>query len=258
MLYQHAKFITGESTTVGSLADYDDDNAHLGLLAFIRLVSCSYHKKNLSAFRLNTPEALYHSVVATTNVHVDAHKEWLKTIRVTVWERTIDETYYVPSLELHWKRCVWVLQYWEKARLQNTVMPSPTQYGWYGKDGQLKVHWDTEDNMKKVVDKVDYLTKGCRCKTGCTSKRCKCKKAELHCGPSYQCLNCMNNQQYTSQQADSEQEEVIEELAEARKKDGEDESEDSDEDENDIMELEIDETMNEVFGALFDFLLSMD
>ena len=55
----------------------------------------------------------------------------------------------------------------------------------------------------------------------------------------------MNNQQYTSQQPDSEQEkEVIEELAEARKKDGEDESEDSDEDENDIMELEINETMN--------------
>ena len=57
----------------------------------------------------------------------------------------------------------------------------------------------------------------------------------------------MNNQQYTSQQPDSEQEkEGIEELAETSRNDGEDESEDSD---NDI--IEIDNTMNEVFGELF-------
>ena len=40
VLYQHAKFITSETTTVGSLADYSDDNAHQGLLAFIRLIGC--------------------------------------------------------------------------------------------------------------------------------------------------------------------------------------------------------------------------
>ena len=49
---------------------------------------------------------------------------------------------------------MWVLQYWEKAKLQNISMPSPTQYGWYSKDGHLKVHWDTEENMKKVLEKV--------------------------------------------------------------------------------------------------------
>ena len=54
VLYQHAKFITSEATTVGSLADYSDDNAHQGLLAFIRLIGCSYHKIHLSEFRLNT------------------------------------------------------------------------------------------------------------------------------------------------------------------------------------------------------------
>ena len=209
VLYQHAKFITGELSTAGSLADLNDDNAHMGLLAFIHLVGCSYHKKHLSSFRLNTPEALYHSVVSKTNI--DAHKEWLNIIRTTVWERTIEESCYVPSfevLELHWKWCVWVLQHWQKATVQTIVMSSPTNYGWYtsDKDGQLKVCWDTEDNMQKVTDKVNYLTKGCRCKTGCHNKKCKCKKAELSCGPSCQCMNCTNNAQYISQQVDSEQE----------------------------------------------------
>ena len=61
----------------------------------------------------------------------------------------------------------------------------------------------------------------------------------------------MNNEQYTSRQPDTEQEkEVIEEITEERKNDSEGES-DSDEDENDNLVIEIDETMNEVFGTLF-------
>ena len=107
VLYQHTKFITGELSTAGSLAEFNADIAHMRLLAFIRLVGCSYHKKHLSAFRLNTPETLYHSVVSRTNV--DAHEEWFNIIHTTVWEQTIEESCYVPSfeaLELHWKQCV--------------------------------------------------------------------------------------------------------------------------------------------------------
>ena len=61
-------------------------------------------------------------------------------------------------------------------------------------------------------------------------------------------MNCMNNAH--PQQVDGEhEEEVIEEVQEHRNND---ESEDSNDHESDIVELEIDETMNEVFGALFD------
>ena len=41
VLFQQAKFIMGGSTPVGSLADFDEDNAHLGELSFIMLVGCA-------------------------------------------------------------------------------------------------------------------------------------------------------------------------------------------------------------------------
>ena len=72
VLFQHAKFIRGGSTPVGCLADFDEGYAHLGELAFNRLVGYAYHKNHVSAFSLNTPEALIQSE--------DVHKEWLKAI----------------------------------------------------------------------------------------------------------------------------------------------------------------------------------
>ena len=186
----------------------------------------------------------------------DTHKEWLQAIRVTVWERTVDESYYVPSFEalvLHWKRCTWVLQYWQKAKHQTVVMPPLTQYGWYDEEGKLKVHWDTEENMKKVEEQVEFLTKGCRCKTGCDTKRCKCLKAGLSCGPSCRCLNCKNNMQYTSQKQQQEKEqekELAEEVEEEMRNNNEYESEESEDDTNPT-DMEVDETMDEVFGTLF-------
>ena len=84
--------------------------------------------------------------------------------------------------------------------------------------------------MQKVTDKVNYLTKGCRCTTGCHNKKCKCKKEELFCGPNCQCMNCMKNAQYISQQVDSEQEKQV--IQEAQEDSNNDESKDSDYDDN--------------------------
>ena len=81
--------------------------------------------------------------------------------------------------------------------------------------------WDTEENLQ-VHRAVDYLTQGCKRKTGCGTQRCKCMKGSLKCGPSYQCVNCKIATKYTAQNNDRE--ELLEEsYAEAQlQQDGDD------------------------------------
>ena len=63
------------------------------------------------------------------------------------------------------------------------------EFGWTRNSGQLEIVWEAEEKAK---DRVDYILNGCKCKTGCRSKRCKCKKKERMCGPGCQCINCVN------------------------------------------------------------------
>ena len=71
--------------------------------------------------------------------------------------------------------------------------PKPlTDYGWNLTNNQLKVIWDTEENMTKVRQRVSALLKGCKCTTGCKSKVCGCKKREILCSEGCQCTNCEN------------------------------------------------------------------
>ena len=88
--------------------------------------------------------------------------------------------------------------------------------------------WDTEENVQQVHRTVDYLTQGCKCKTGCGTQRCKCMKGSLKCGPSCQCVNYRNTTKYTAQNNDREEELLEEIYAEAQlQQDGDDvESED--------------------------------
>ena len=55
-------------------------------------------------------------------------------------------------------------------------------YGWTKKYGELY------GKIKKT--NKEHILKGCRCKTGCTSNRCKCGRM---CGPGCQCINCVNS-----------------------------------------------------------------
>ena len=43
-----------------------------------------------------------------------------------------------------------------------------TDYGWHREDGQLRVTWDTVENIQQIQRNVEYLTQGCKCKTGST------------------------------------------------------------------------------------------
>ena len=123
VLYQHATFITAGLDPAGSLADITMENTQMGLLAFVRLVGCAYFKKHLTGFRLDTPEAIFRSIRADSQ---EKHRQWLDLIRNTVWEKTADESHYVPSYEalgFHWKCCTWVSNYWRKAEDNEIHMP---------------------------------------------------------------------------------------------------------------------------------------
>ena len=104
------------------------------------------------------------------------------------------------------------------------------------------------------------LIQGCKCKTGCNSKRCKCTKTGLQCGPSCQCANCKNIKSFSpAKETEGElHEEIWQQMRDDRNEDGlEDEFEgdfssdgetDSD---TDLLNKEVDDVMEEVFGIPF-------
>ena len=67
-----------------------------------------------------------------------------------------------------------------------------TTHGWKRENGELGIQWDSPKNLTKSKERVEYVLSGCKCKTGCTNKRCKCFKQERRCGPGCKCVNCMN------------------------------------------------------------------
>ena len=118
--------------------------------------------------------------------------------------------------------------------------------------------WDSQENLLQVQKTVEYLTKGCKCKTGCSTLRCKCKKESLQCGPSCHCVNCKNTSQYVRQNEEAEQEiqqEINEEVVNEDNSDSEgptDEESTVDEtDRLDELNRKVDEMMEEIFGVEF-------
>ena len=150
---------------------------------------------------------------------------------------------------------------WHNVCIFSTDLSS---YGWQRQNQQLKVVWDTEENLQQVHRTVDYLTQGCKCKTGCGTQRCKCMKGSLKCGPSCQCVNCRNTTKYTAQNNDREEELLEEIYAEALLQQDRDDAESEYEihsdregystDEEDRLETlnqEVDQLMEDVFGVSF-------
>ena len=139
-----------------------------------------------------------------------------------------------------------------------------SSYGWRRDNEQLHIVWDSIENLQQVQKTVDYLTQGCKCKTGCESKRCICKKVSLHCGPSCQCVNCKNTLQYVAQNEETEHElrnEIFEDMI--LDHDGDCDSEEElnelsdggattdEEDRLDALNRDVDELMEAILGIPF-------
>ena len=165
--FQHASFIAGtiDTNISGSIGHVSLDTKSDAYLSFLRLVGCAYFRKHTSAFQLQTPEALFHSIPAT-NGALDSHSKWLSKIRSTVRQRPDRESDSMPSTEalgLHWKRCVWVLQMWNCATHNDIYLPGKRMhytmtYNYYARctyiHTYIYTHINVYSNVYVVISKL--------------------------------------------------------------------------------------------------------
>lgn len=73
-------------------------------------------------------------------------------------------------------------------------LPSPENSGWLLSSEGLKymIDWEDPDIVSKVETNIALLIKGCKCKGGCKTNRCGCKKKLVSCGPGCECHECTN------------------------------------------------------------------
>ena len=163
----------------------------------MRLVGCAYMKKHSNAFYGRTPPSLYHLFAAASSP-AEQHSQWLDHIREGIWDRISQESESIPSftaLQLHWRRSCWVLHMWQQALSHRMELAPLEGNGWEkATDGKLAIDWETEDNIKKVKERVLLLMSGCGCKSGCKNMRCGCKKKKICCGPGCRCTDCSNQE----------------------------------------------------------------
>ena len=195
--FQYAKFITGDRD-LGTLADTNEDSYKKGYLAFLRLIGTIYFKKHNTAFDTPSPVSHFNAFSIHKSV-LEQHKAWLDDIRESVWYRVQFENEVIPSNEallLHWKRACWVIEMWKQADTCTIKLAPLTCWGWQLNDNSLSVEWDSRENIKAVNDRVSTLLEGCKCATGCTTRRCKCRKQGKECSVGCDCTNCSNTTQH--------------------------------------------------------------
>ena len=126
-----------------------------------------------------------------------------------------------------------------------SIMLDLNLYGWkHSADKKLEVVWDVEENISKVNERLRYTLSGCKCKTGCGTKRCKCKKLGKLCGPGCKCSSCINTSSNPPRkEADDLREIELEELENDQSE--EEMVEDSEDD------LEVDEETNDIMQMVF-------
>ena len=145
-------------------------------MAFIRLVGTVYFKKHASGFDSTSPEMHYHKFITADQTTNEQHKNWLNDIRRNIWHRIKFENENIPSIDalfLHWQRTCWISQMWLQADQTNIILEPMTDYGWSIIDNNLRVVWDSDKNRQAVRNRIENLLKGCKCKTGYISLRCK-------------------------------------------------------------------------------------
>ena len=117
------------------------------------------------------------------------------------------------------------------------------EYGWKRENGILAVVWEIPENVEKAKASLNFVMSGCKCKTGCSTRRCSCKSKDRICGPSCQFINCTNNAQ--TRDTDTADLEVEDLLNESEHDDYIDESED------DLEEMRMDKELAEIIDSVF-------
>ena len=66
--------------------------------------------------------------------------------------------------------------------------PSISEFGWEVNKGQVNIRWMT---MPAAPDGI-LENVNCGCKSGCSTRRCACQKADLKCTGLCSCCDCTN------------------------------------------------------------------
>ena len=94
-----------------------------------------------------------------------------------------------------------------------------TDYGWKRENGKLQTVWEVPENIAKSKASLDFFFAGCKCKTGCTTRICSCKKKDRSCRPSCSCHFCQNNQNAGEVTSRNETDLVVQDLLEEQSED---------------------------------------
>lgn len=196
--FEYASFITeGPSKTLDCT---HNQNWEQGLKAFFRLIGCEFFKTHSALFASKVVDRKPTSLFVNTlgNTLENNISNWLSTIRKTLLSGTPSEDYYLPSedsLKLHWQRVCAVAQIWQQASKNYIVLPVFDQWGFgFNEDNEIIIKWDSELNFRRTDMLVQLWTKGCKCKAGCISGRCGCRRDDKPCGPGCACsAECHNS-----------------------------------------------------------------
>ena len=212
--FGYATFITSGNPQ-GTLADtaLQGETYEHGYLAFLRLIGTVYYKRYSTAFDYPSPAAHFHQFHTSDTTTLQHHQNWINSIRKTIWERTTYENGNIPSndaLLLHWKRSCWVIDMWRQANANKMTLEPLTNFGWQLDDDDFKIMWDSPSNIQRIKTRVQELLHGCKCKTGCSTIRCSCKRLQKTCTEGCECRNCTNYTE-SSDSSDSSADEPDEE-----------------------------------------------
>ena len=110
-------------------------------------------------------------------------------------------------LKQHVKRVAFQARIWWLALEPIIANPSITDFGWRVVDGNVNVVWMTLPPAPEgVLENVS-----CGCKSGCSTKRCVCKKADLGCTSMCSCTsNCQNLREIDGEGDDDDNSDLVE------------------------------------------------
>ena len=169
-----------------------------------------------------SPVILFNKYNNPTTTALEQHCLWLEDIRQNIWDRIQFEDETIPSVDSlyrHWKRACWVIDMWHQSNRNIMELKHLTDFGWIIEGDTLTFDWDSQENFAAVQQRVASLIRGCKCRTGCGTLRCGCKKNGKHCSERFECKNCSNTATPepvtdTSLHHLSLEEEIVDDLAE--------------------------------------------
>ena len=153
-----------------------------------------YFNKHFASFSSlyghTTPLHSFNSIGSTCALSPKEQcKKWVEDIVKIVDDRITTEEERMPSytaLWRHWQRSCWIELLWYNSPLSDPYLnlPPPENSRWLlSTDGTYAIDWEDTNVASKIERCINSLTKGCKCKSGCTNNRCSCRKHSSHCGP---------------------------------------------------------------------------